>query len=568
MSVGGGFTLADRLGAKTQPCQVKGCTRTWLQLSSKALALGGSASVDPADPAAGMCEPCRTKLKGLRDTQRSCERPGCTGTWDWPIAAQLEAFATRRPPPRALCAECEATLASLERKEVACASPGCTRVSVLSPRDQLLALAPPPAEAAPDDAGASANGNGTNGDHGREPEVGRKGVTITGPFCAECERVVPRIKDRAVNCGINSCNRKWIWKADEQLNYFVTGRPPDPPPRRMCEECRTEFGKLLDREVRCRTSGCKKTWTWSRSDQLDACMAGKHAPKAPARMCQTCFDSFSGLKDVERPCRRSGCKGTWTDKRGAQLARVVRGKSGDPYPRYCADCEKELGDLQDREISCKTENCPGTWTWSKEQQLAAGVKPKKMMELEAAEEAAAAKAAAEARAAAAAKAAAEAPEGSVPAAPAAKGERRKKHRKRQREVQPPERRCSACAEFLASKKTLEIPCSQCSTPIYWPPESQLQTHLGNWAMPSLCGACKRDATEAARQAAKEAIRAHGLHPHEVHAPHAQPDGGEAHATVEAAGPEAEAPVVVEEPTPEPPAVVEEPAPEPPAPDGA
>jgi len=31
--------------------------------------------------------------------------------------------------------------------------------------------------------------------------------------------------------------------------------------------------------VRCRTSGCKKTWTWTRSDQLDACLAGKPAPK-------------------------------------------------------------------------------------------------------------------------------------------------------------------------------------------------------------------------------------------------------------------------------------------------
>jgi hypothetical protein len=316
-------------------------------------------------------------------------------------------------------------------------------------------------------------------------------VTIAGPFCAECERVSQKIKDRAVNCGINGCNRKWIWHADDQLHYFATGRPPDPP-RRMCDECRAEFGKLLDREVRCRTSGCKRTWTWSRSDQLDACMAGKAAPKAPARMCQTCFETFSGTKDVERPCRRSGCKGTWTDKRGAQLARAVRGKVGDPYPRYCAECERELGDLQDREINCKTDGCPGTWTWSKEQQLAAGVKPKKMLELEEAE----------------ARAAAAAAEGQAEAKPEGKGDRKKKKdRKRRREPQPPDRRCSACAEFLAARKTQEIPCSQCGTPIYWPPESQLQTHLGHWAAPGLCGACKRDATEAARQAAREALRA-------------------------------------------------------------
>ena len=149
-----------------------------------------------------------------------------------------------------------------------------------------------------------------------------------------------------------------------------------------------------------------------------------------------------------------------------------------------------------------------------------------MLELEAAEEAA--KAAADSAAALAA---------------GIKPDRKKKRGRRRREVQPPERRCSACAEFLAARKTLEIPCSQCATPIYWPPESQLQTHLGNWAMPGLCGACKRDATEAARQAAKEAIRAHGLHPHEP------------------------APAFEAAPAPEPPAAPEpEPAAEPPPPE--
>ena len=143
----------------------------------------------------------------------------------------------------------------------------------------------------------------------------------------------------------------------------------------MCDTCRANFGKLSDREVRCRTSGCKKTWTWTRFDQLDACVADKPPPKAPARMCDHCYDLFQKLKDVERPCRKSGCKRTWTDKRGAQLARPVRGKTGDPYPQYCNECRKELGDLEDREISCKTEGCPGTWTWSREQQLAAGRAP-------------------------------------------------------------------------------------------------------------------------------------------------------------------------------------------------
>src|SRR5262249_26339221 len=140
-------------------------------------------------------------------------------------------------------------------------------------------------------------------------------------------------------------------------------------------ECKLSFGGIADREVRCRASGCKKTWTWTRSDQLDACLAGKPAPKAPHRMCESCHALYQNLKDVERPCRRSGCKGTWLDKGGAQLARAVRGKTGDPYPQYCESCEKELGDLEDRQIACKTDNCTGTWTWTKAAQLAAGVRP-------------------------------------------------------------------------------------------------------------------------------------------------------------------------------------------------
>ena len=215
------------------------------------------------------------------------------------------------------------------------------------------------------------------------------------------------------------------------------------------------------------------------------------------------------------------------DKRGAQLARAVRGKTGDPYPHLCENCEKELGDLEDREISCRTEHCPGTFTWTREQQLAAGVRPKLKDDPEtAAGEAAQAEAAAPANGQAQASAPdahatateapapADAPAGET-AAPAAAGpegqaapgsKNKKNKRKRRREVQPPERRCAACAEFLANRKTQEIPCSQCGTPIFWPPESQLQTHLGNWAAPSLCGACKLVQVQAAREAAREILR--------------------------------------------------------------
>jgi hypothetical protein len=402
--------------------------------------------------------------------------------------------------------------------------PGCTRTAQLTREQQLIAHGQPDAEPQPAKPGA---------------------VTLAGTMCEPCAQVSRRIKDREVNCGINGCSRKWIWKADDQIVAFAAGKPNEPP-RRMCDSCRASFGKLGDREVRCRTSGCKNVWTWSRFDQLDACVADKTPPKAPSHMCQRCFDLWSTLKDVERPCRRSSCKGTWMDKRGAQLARAVRGKVGDPYPHLCTNCEKELGDLEDREIQCRTEHCPGTFTWTKEQQLAAGVRPK-LKEPEAPAESPEALPAASVDAPAApamieaapAEMAGEPAADETQAAPAEKhpsadavangGKGKKNKRKRRREVQPPERRCAACAEFLANRKTQEIPCMQCGTPIFWPPESQLQTHLGNWAAPSICGACKLIQVNAARDAAREILR------------HQHPQPGEAAAAAAAAASSAPAP---------------------------
>jgi hypothetical protein len=457
-----------------------------------------------------MCEPCREKSRRLHDAERRCDRPGCTGTWTWTAAAQLEAFAADRPAPKHLCEACQSLLDTLEDKEIACVVPGCSRTALLTRQQQLIAHGQPEAEPEPAKPGA---------------------VTLTGTMCELCSQVSRRIKDREVGCGINGCSRKWIWKADDQIVAFAAGKPNEPP-RRMCDTCRASFGKLGDREVRCRTSGCKNTWTWSRFDQLDACQAEKAPPKAPSHMCKRCFDLWNTLKDVERPCRRSSsCKGTWMDKRGAQLARAVRGKTGDPYPHLCPNCEKELGDLEDREIQCRTEHCPGTFTWTKEQQLAAGVRPK-LKELDPAQsEPAAGEAQNENVQAPVATEGAESPATPALAEEAAQGEPavgeaqavvaeaapetgklppegkgKKNKRKRRREVQPPERRCAACAEFLANRKTQEIPCMQCGTPIFWPPESQLQTHLGNWAAPSICGACKLIQVQAAREAAREILR--------------------------------------------------------------
>ena len=463
-----GFTLADRLGAKTSPCSVPGCTRTWLSMASaqkKMSKLGGRGAPDPSDPASSMCDPCREAYAKTKDVERPCDRPGCTGTWTWHVMPQMEAFATKRPPPQGLCADDERRLEGLTDKAIPCAVPGCTRTSAFTRRAQLLAGAP---EVEP---------------------------PLPTQRCGQCEGVFRKLKDRPVRCGINGCDKKWSWSALEQIEAYASGLTNDPP-RRMCDRCKADFGAIADREVRCRTSGCKKTWTWTRSDQLDACLAGKPTPKAPHRMCESCNTIYRGLQDVERPCRRSGCKGVWIDKRGGQLARAVRGKTGDPYPQYCENCSKNIVELEDRQVPCRTDNCTGTWTWTKAAQLAAGVRPE-LKEPEDGEPAVTSTV--DMVAAAAAVAAGVLPEAAVTPS-------NKKKKKRKRVIKPPERRCEDCSEFLKDKKTLEIACKGCSTQIPWPPESQLQTHLGAWAQPSLCGACKRDLIEAERAAAREALR--------------------------------------------------------------
>jgi len=436
--------------------------------------LGGRGAADPKDPASSMCDPCREAYAKTTDVERPCDRPGCAGTWTWPVMQQMEAFAAKRPAPAGLCADDEARLAALADKPIPCAVPGCKRTSVFTRRAQLLAGAP---EVEP---------------------------SLPIQRCGQCEGVFRKLKDRPVRCGINGCDNKWTWPALEQIEAYANGLPNDPP-RRMCERCQADFGAIADREVRCRSSGCKKTWTWTRSDQLDACVGGKPTPKAPHRMCESCAGIYRTLQDVERPCRRSGCKGTWLDKRGGQLARIVRGKTGDPYPQYCDNCAKDVVELEDRQIPCKTDNCTGTWTWTKAGQLAAGVRPELKEGQGEAEGGEGGSRGTIASTVADVAAAAAVAAGVLPEAAATRVGKNKK-KKRRRVIKPPEKRCQDCLEFLTDKKTLEIPCKQCATPIYWPPESQLQTHLGAWAEPSLCGACKRDAMEAARNAEREALR--------------------------------------------------------------
>jgi hypothetical protein len=542
----GGFTLGDLLGLKVAECRVHGCTRTWTDLSSnpKFGDAGGS------DETKGMCEACKRRWPKLVDRDMPCAREGCGGSWKLSRQTQLENQAAGRPDGRHFCTDCDDKLKNLEPIEATCSVPDCGRTARLTPKQQLLGV-------------------------GGSIDLVEGGITFGGALCKRCAEKGPYLKDVEAPCGIQKCKRTFTWKADEQISAFASGKP-NIPPRRMCTTCRESFGKLLDRDVRCRASGCKKTWHWTREQQLDACVADKPLPKPPSHLCEDCFKVWNGLKDVERPCRRTGCKNTWIEKRGAQLARTLRGKAGDPFPQFCESCAGEVEHLKDREVPCKTEGCKRCWTWTAQQQFVAGVRPEALPPIkEVRVETAAPKAIptaenpsgeaptrrrrrrgpkAEVAAAGAPvdeaivaseavaepdqasdvpavvavepiQAAEEADEATTDEAaegdeteeateaaevavagqtvPASKKKRRR--RKRKNSVRPPSRHCGFCTDFLAKHKTAELPCASCGTPIFWPPESQLQTQLGNWEMPKLCGACKRDLTEADRQKAKSDI---------------------------------------------------------------
>src|SRR3569623_438157 len=116
-----GFTLADRFGAKSIPCSVPGCTRTWIQMSGKGAKRGGRLVTDENDPTARMCDPCREKFQSTSDVQRPCARPGCTGTWTWTVKEQMAAYATKQPPPERQCDEDNAKLAGRAHEDLPCA---------------------------------------------------------------------------------------------------------------------------------------------------------------------------------------------------------------------------------------------------------------------------------------------------------------------------------------------------------------------------------------------------------------------------------------------------------------
>ena len=338
-----GFTLADRLGAKSLPCSVPGCTRTWISMAgaggtrtARASSLGGRGAAKPDDPASSMCDPCRDKLAKARDAAARLRSPRLRGHLDLARRRADGGLRDQAAPRRRACAPTASRSSRrLEDKPVPCSVPGCTRASVFTRRAQLLAGAP------------------------------------------DVEVAAARHDVRAVRRASSRSSRT------ARSAAASTAARTSGPGRRTSRSRPTRQGSTTSRRAACARSASSP----SAASPIARCAAAPRAARTPGpgraaisstraspasprpRRRTACASaataSISTLKDVERPCRRAGCKGTWLDKRGAQLARAVRGKTGDPYPQYCESCEKELGDLEDRQIACKTDNCTGTWTWTK-----------------------------------------------------------------------------------------------------------------------------------------------------------------------------------------------------------
>ncbi len=144
-------------------------------------------------------------------------------------------------------------------------------------------------------------------------------------------------------------------------------RDPAPPPFDPAFASLTAglFSHIDDREMPCRVDGCKKTWTWTAAEQIQA-----FGHPAPRRMCIAHQEQAGAIADRELECSNPWCQRTWTWTRQAQLA-TARGKAGniEPPSRVCDACVREERELGDTEVTCRVDGCARTWTWSRDAQL-------------------------------------------------------------------------------------------------------------------------------------------------------------------------------------------------------
>ena len=440
-----------------------------------------------------MCEPCREKFARVTDAERPCDRPGCDGTWTWTAKAQLEAFATDRAAARDVrrlrgeAGRARGQAAPLHRPR-------------LHAHGRLHAARAAPGRRARDDA--------------------RDAVPLR---CVQCESVYRKLKDRA-----GQLRHQRLQAASGSGGPTSRFRPsprasPNEPPRRMCDACRADFGKLADREVRCRTSGCKKTWTWSRCDQLDACVAGKPRAQGAAPHVRELLRPLPDAQgrraplppqrlqaDLDRQARRP----SWRAPCAARPAIPIRSTARSARRSWAIS--------RTGRSRARPRTAPAPGPGRKQAQLAAGVRPEPKVEEHRRAKTRRGEPSRPSRRAAEAPAAA--PEtvgshrrgaGQRTAAPTAATSRQRQtgQARAQRTESGGARsgRPSGAARPAASssrtRRRWRSRARSAGRRSTGRPRASCRPTSATGPRPAMCGACKRDATEAARAIEREALRA-------------------------------------------------------------
>lgn len=158
-------------------------------------------------------------------------------------------------------------------------------------------------------SGGKPGGKGAGKGGGRRERNPSNAPLTTGLFSGLADKQLP--------CKIKGCKRTFLWTAQQQLRSF--GKPP---PQRMCEYHAAQLYDLSDKEVPCRNApSCENTWVWKRGAQLHALerQGGEGELRTPSRLCETCFGKEKEIKDQDVECRTSGCSRTWVWTRDAQI---------------------------------------------------------------------------------------------------------------------------------------------------------------------------------------------------------------------------------------------------------
>lgn len=320
-------TLGDLFPDKQIQCCVRGC-RNLLRLPGDKSPLPAPDAPDAQRPN-GMCDACYARFQTLRDQQVPCAGDGCTQTWTWTPAQQLEALANGNPqPPKQLCAPCQARRRDLQDKPLPCKIKGCPNSFTWTREEQWH--------------------DGVDSPPSR--------------LCQSCFQRLRDLDDKEVPCRIPGCTATWVWNRFQQLEHAAAGKALDAPPRRMCRDCMSKLRDLQDTPVPCKVKGCARTWMFTGFAQLEYLLSRGPGDPPPARMCPECFKFFSESQDRQIQCRHRGCPTTWLYTRQTQLHDWIGGRT-QPPARLCQPCTEKIKHTPDRAMPCAVPSCKNTWNY-------------------------------------------------------------------------------------------------------------------------------------------------------------------------------------------------------------